>query len=648
MANTDVLLRILSEVDDAVNDLKKVDKGMAKVEKQGKKTESSVKKLGGGLKNLATALGIGASLAVVVRSLVKFGTESIDVASRVEELGAKFDVVFGEKAGEARQRLDEFGDAVNRSGIDLQDMASEGQNVLVALGLQRDAAAEYSIGMTELAVDVAAFQNAEDADVLNSFTSAIVGNHIAAKKFGVIINEASLSQQLFNMGVTGGMKAATEAEKAIARYNIILNATADSHGAAAREAGSYANVTKGLEAAMTDLKAAVGEQLLPTMTELKIVTTDLIKGLTENIEKSNLLRTIEEKGILTKKQLRNAHYSVGDASKYSNNELTKLVEQYEKEQGILVSSSSNYEGYVRLLDEAGTSTKELTEAEYAEVVASQLSAEADAVQTENLLEQKGAMEDIRFGLNDLTGKKEDYIEKTQELQREAADLNGILDGQVSIYDSEYDSISEVSAALAENIQKQADLESQLDRTTANLIYQKIAQDLDAEASLALARELNLLDEQSYLLGITIDNLTEQYNSGQITIDEYKTAVSNAKTAVLSSDGITSDMFVNVHHTTTYSDRYSSDAWLRGYRGYADGADFQVPHTGAAGGDYFPFQGMLKGGEDVSITPQGKGGNNAELIKEVKALRKDIRESGAGATALDIASALSVELQKVMG
>ena len=184
--NTDIQIRMLAEVSQAVMELKRVESQMGKLDKQAKKSSSSFDKTTKALKGFAIALGVGASIASVVRSLVKFGKESLAVASRVEELGAKFDVVFGEGANQARQQLSEFGDEVNRSSIDLQDMASEGQNVFVALGLQRDMAAEYSVGLTKLAVDVAAFQNAEDADVLNSFTSAIVGNHIAAKKFGVI------------------------------------------------------------------------------------------------------------------------------------------------------------------------------------------------------------------------------------------------------------------------------------------------------------------------------------------------------------------------------------------------------------------------------------------------------------------------------
>jgi hypothetical protein len=142
---TDILIRVKSEVDKAVADLKKVDKGMEDVDKQSKKSASGVEKFGGSIKKMMGALGVGMSIALVARKLVDFGKDSVDTASRVQELGAKFDTVFGAKANEARQQLDEFGSAVNRSVVDLQEMSAEGQNVLVALGLQRDAAAEVSI-----------------------------------------------------------------------------------------------------------------------------------------------------------------------------------------------------------------------------------------------------------------------------------------------------------------------------------------------------------------------------------------------------------------------------------------------------------------------------------------------------------------------
>ena len=645
MANTDVLLRVLSDVGNAVNDLKKVNKGMANLDKQAKKTESGVKKLSGGLKSFAGALGIGASIAVVVRGIVKFGKESVDVASRVQELGAKFDTVFGDKAAEARQQLEEFGDTVNRSSVDLQDMASEGQNVLVALGLQRDSAAEYSIGLTKLAVDVAAFQNAEDADVLNSFTSAIVGNHIAAKKFGVVINEAALNQQLFNMGVTGGMKAATEAEKAIARYNIILDRTADSHGAAAKEAGSYANITKGLDAAMLDLKATIGAALLPTMVELKKTQTKIIKGLTENIERTMLLDIIQRTNILTQKELLRATYSAGDADKYSNEQLTELVSNYEESQIAIINMSSGYDDYVSMAREVNGVLTEMTELEYAEIIASQESIAANVEQTANLLAQKEAMDDIRFGLNDITGKKEDYIEKTQELQQEAETLNGILDGQVSIYDSEYDSVGEVNEALDENTRKQAELSEQLTETTSKLIYQAVAQDLDSAAALALARGLGILDEQSYLLGTTIDDLTTRYVTGELSIGEYTKAVEDARNAVLSSDGISSDMYVNVHHTTTYRKDELGSGGGRTYSGRAIGgpvSDNSSYIVGELGPELFTPQ------SSGSITPNNRLGNNEDLLKEIRGLRSDLTSMNAGASATDIATAMRDQLQQVLG
>lgn len=651
MADTNILIKMMAEVGKAVNDLKKVDKGMANIDKQAKKTASGVAKFGGSITKMMGALGIGMSIALVARKIVQFGKESVETASRVEELGMKFDVVFGDKANEARQQLDEFANTVNRSTVDLQEMSAEGQNVLVALGVQRDAAAEYSIGLTKLAVDVAAFQNAQDADVLNSFTSAMVGNHIAAKKFGVILNDASLSQELFNMGVTGGMEAATEAEKAIARYNIILDRTADSHGAAEKEAGSYANVTKGLDAAMLDLKATIGAALLPSMVELKKTQTELIRGLTENIERTMLLDRAEQANILTKKELRRAAYSVGDADKYSNEQLTELWLNYEKSQISIINMSTSYEDYVRIAKEVNGTLVEMTELQYAEIVASQEAMATDARQTENLLAQKEAMDDIKFGMNSLAKSKKDYTEKTEDLQKEAAELNGILSGQISLWNSDYDSIGEVNEALDENTQKQTELAAQLDETTSKLIYQAIAADLDADTALALARGLGLLDEQSYLLGKSIKDTTDDFIAQGGEADDLVVDITKLKDAYLSIDGLSVDTHINEHRNV-----YTSGIKLSGYGGvyaggiklpgYAEGADFTVPYS-ASGGDYFPFQGMLAGGEQVSITPKGKG-SNEQLLKEMQGLRNDLKVMGAGASAIDIATAMRDELQQVLG
>lgn len=339
MSNVEILIKTI--IDKAVSDLKKTAGAVGDVDTAAKKASTGTDKLNAALKGLATALGVTASLVTLINAVKKFSAEAIEAAARSQELQAKFNVVFGQTAPKARQELDNFGKEVNRSRLELQEMAADMQGVLVAVGLNREGASQYSTELTKLAVDVAAFNNAQDVDVMNSFQSALVGNHIAAKKYGIVINDAALNAELLTMGIRGGTQAATEAEKVIARYNIIMRATADAHGQATLEADSYSNVTKGLEAAMMDLKVAVGDRLIPAMTDFKKATTEVVETITENITRTNLMTEAQQLGLISMQDYILSVRFHTDAISMTNEELAELIYKHREENGLLDELGGN-------------------------------------------------------------------------------------------------------------------------------------------------------------------------------------------------------------------------------------------------------------------------------------------------------------------
>jgi hypothetical protein len=135
------------------------------------------------------------------------------------------------------------------------------------MGFARDEAAKLSQQMVQLGVDLGSFNNMADADVIRDLTSAMIGNHETVRKFGVLITEATLKQELLNMGLGDGVKEATNQQKALARLNIIMNSTTDAQGDAIRTSESFANQMKGLSAALRDLRVEFGNEIIPVLKE---------------------------------------------------------------------------------------------------------------------------------------------------------------------------------------------------------------------------------------------------------------------------------------------------------------------------------------------------------------------------------------------
>ena len=199
----------------------------------------------------------------------------ISAASDTEETMNKFNVVFGSNAAVVKEWGDIYASSVGRSKQQIADFLSSNQDLFVPIGFDDQSATNISKSLTRLAVDVASFNNKVDSDVLRDFQSALTGGGETVKKYGVLINEAAVKQELLNQGIDP--KQASDQQKVYARYQILLRGTTAAQGDAIRSGDSFANQQKSLTATIDDLSSALGDRLLP-------LATNGIKKLKSTIE----------------------------------------------------------------------------------------------------------------------------------------------------------------------------------------------------------------------------------------------------------------------------------------------------------------------------------------------------------------------------
>ena len=230
------------------------------------------------LRSLAQGMtNAGKSMTLFVTApIAALGVGLVKVASDAEETRSKFDAVFKDLAGETRKWIDQVNKDLGRSKIDLEAWLSRLQDTFVPLGYARKDAAALSRKLTALAMDLAAFNNTSEPETIDLLTSAMVGNHEAVRRFGIVITEATLKQELLNMGLKGGVQKATEQQKAQARLNLIMKMSADAQGQAMREAKGFANQVRALKGGAKDLAAELGSYLMPIA--LKVVKWAALGG----------------------------------------------------------------------------------------------------------------------------------------------------------------------------------------------------------------------------------------------------------------------------------------------------------------------------------------------------------------------------------
>lgn len=193
-----------------------------------------------------------------VGAIVGFSKKLLGLWSDLEEVSSKFNVVF-KWSEKVKEEFKNMADATNRSNLDLITFGSSIGNVLAPLGLAQSEVDGLSVSLTKLAIDVASFNNASDAQAVHAFTSALSGEREALKSLGIVISEADVQNKAYELGLAKQGAELTKAQKALSTYQLLIQNTANAHGDAIRTSASFANQLKGLQGAIKDVFANAGQ-----------------------------------------------------------------------------------------------------------------------------------------------------------------------------------------------------------------------------------------------------------------------------------------------------------------------------------------------------------------------------------------------------
>ena len=262
------VIRIEADVKRALADLDRAKKAIDGIGDEAEKTGRRTKTAGQQLITAFKSVEIYAAAAAAAIGAI--GYKSITAAGNAEEVRNKFQAVFKGTAEDAEQWAEDFSNTVGRSTLETLQYLSTFQDTFVPLGFDREEAANLSEQLVQLSVDLASFNNESDTDTITSLQSALVGNHETMRRYGVIITQTTLDQQLMNMGIDDGIQKATEMEKVQARLNIIMNSTTDAQGDAARTADSFANQMRTLQGSIADVMAEAGKEGMDDLTQTMI------------------------------------------------------------------------------------------------------------------------------------------------------------------------------------------------------------------------------------------------------------------------------------------------------------------------------------------------------------------------------------------
>lgn len=291
------LFKLVGEV--TLEGMAQVNKGLVTVDKNARKAERTIAKFG---KNMSA---VGANLTKFVTvPLVAFGAaafKGVEAASDLNETISKTGEIFNESSKEIEDWSKTAAEAFGQSRQQAMDAASTFAIFGKSAGLTGDSLVDFSKQFTVLASDLASFFNTRPEDAITAIGAAFRGENEPIRRFGVLLDDASLRTKALELGIVSTTKnALTPQQKVMAAGALIMEQTADAQGDFQRTSDQLANSSRILTAQVKDLTAEFGQAFLPIALDLVNIFRDnflpVIKSL---IDRWNSLSPATHETIVT-------------------------------------------------------------------------------------------------------------------------------------------------------------------------------------------------------------------------------------------------------------------------------------------------------------------------------------------------------------
>ena len=244
-------------------DVSKFSTGMATADKQTKGLSTNVNKYS---KAMARSFAIAGAAAGAFA--IKIGLDSVKAASDLNEEVSKAEVIFGDVADEIKAFSKTADTALGLSQKQALAAASTFATFGKAAGLTEKDLAKFSTGATKLSSDLASFYNTSADEAITAIGAALRGESEPIRKYGVLLDDATLKAKAMEMGLYDGKGALDVQAKSLAAYQVILDQTKDAQGDFSRTSDGLAAQQKILTAQLENLKTTMGTNLLPVAKEV--------------------------------------------------------------------------------------------------------------------------------------------------------------------------------------------------------------------------------------------------------------------------------------------------------------------------------------------------------------------------------------------
>ena len=241
--------------------------------------DTQLKKFGTSAATVAKAAG---GLTIAFGTIKSVIGPAITAASNLQESMQKVNVIFGKGASEVEKFAASAARNLGQSKQSVLDAAGAFGTFGKAAGLSGQDLAVFSNDFTTLATDLASFNNTSPEEAVQAIGAALRGEAEPLRRFGVLLNDATLKQEALNLGIYDGKGALTAQQKILAAQAAIYKQTTDAQGDFLRTSDGLANSQRTLSAEFANIQAQLGMKLLPLMEEFTNSLIDISDWVRRN------------------------------------------------------------------------------------------------------------------------------------------------------------------------------------------------------------------------------------------------------------------------------------------------------------------------------------------------------------------------------
>ena len=203
-----------------------------------------------------------------LRAMGEFAGESVEAASSMVEVKNVINTLFGEDSDVIYRWAQNAKKAFGMSERDALEYVSKMAPVLDSLGFSAEESMMMAMDFIARSGDIASFRNMTFEQTFMKMMSGLRGETEAIEDLGVTVHVSSMVDWLGLEKETDFTKGMTQQEQWAARYKYIMEKTTSASGDFVKTQDTYANQMRQLDSNIEQLKAHIGEGLLPVMTDL--------------------------------------------------------------------------------------------------------------------------------------------------------------------------------------------------------------------------------------------------------------------------------------------------------------------------------------------------------------------------------------------